>query len=129
LHYRNSEKEVVKSHKKDLLLTLDKLRSKCSTLDVRKGKKSLEARVAGITKGFIIKEILKMHGKNDVDFVICIGDDVTDEDMFVELSHEPELRNVFTCTVGKKAKTCSTAYLEKQSDVLETLHALDTTGP
>lgn len=130
LHYRNSEKELVKSKKKDLLLTLDKLKSEHNTLDVRKGKKSLEARVSGITKGFIIKEILNMHPRTDVDFVICIGDDVTDEDMFVALEHEPQLRNVFTCTVGKKEKSVSTAYLEKQSEVLETLHALtDTTAP
>jgi len=131
LHYRNSEKEVVKPQKIELQTQLDELSKKYSTLDVRKGKKSLEARVAGITKGFIIKEILN-HAceKSDVDFVMCVGDDVTDEDMFIALSHEPELRNVFTCTVGKKEKSCSNAYLEKQSEVLDTLHALtDTTAP
>lgn len=124
LHYRNSDKSVVKPHKKALQQDLEALKLKFKTLDVRKGKKSLEARVAGITKGFIIKEILNTLEKNTVDFVICIGDDVTDEDMFVELANEPQLRNVFTCTVGQKEKTRSTAYLEKQSEVLDTLHAL-----
>jgi len=130
LHYRNSEKEVVKPQKKELQQHLDDLKAKYSTLDVRKGKKSLEARVAGVTKGLVIQEILNSHEKTDVDFVMCIGDDVTDEDMFVALAHEPKLRNVFTCTVGKKDKSCSTSYLEKQSEVLDTLHALsDTTAP
>jgi len=130
LHYRTSEKEKVKPAKKVLLEDVEKLTSKYDTLDVRKGKKSLEARVAGITKGFIVQEILKTHQKNSVDFVMSIGDDVTDEDMFVALANEPDLRNVFTCTVGKKEKSCSKAYLEKQSEVLDALHALsDTTAP
>jgi hypothetical protein len=42
---------------KELQDDLAKLSEKYDTLDVRKGKKSLEARVAGITKGFIIKEV------------------------------------------------------------------------
>lgn len=130
LHYRNSDKNLVHPQKIELQKEIEELSKKYDTLDVRKGKKSMEARVAGITKGFIIKEILNTCDKNDVDFVMCVGDDVTDEDMFVALSHEPELRNVFTCTVGKKEKTCSTAYLEKQSEVLDTLHALsDATAP
>jgi trehalose 6-phosphate synthase/phosphatase len=124
LHYRNSSKEIVKPHKQELKKELEKLEAKYNTLDVRKGKKSLEARVAGITKGTIIKDILNTCERSDVDFVICIGDDVTDEDMFAALAHEPELRNVFTCTVGRKERTCSNAYLEKQSEVLDTLHAL-----
>lgn len=124
LHYRTSDKAVVKEHKPELQKDLDTIGAEFQTLDVRKGKKSLEARVAGITKGFIIKEILDTQKRNDVDFVICIGDDVTDEDMFVELAKEKELRNVFTCTVGKKEKTQSTAYLEKQSEVLDALSAL-----
>jgi len=124
LHYRTSDKSVVKPNKEELQRDLDKVIANHKTLDVRKGKKSLEARVAGITKGFIIKEILDTQNRNDVDFVICIGDDVTDEDMFVELANEPQLRNVFTCTVGKKEKTQSTAYIEKQSDVLDALNAL-----
>jgi len=124
LHYRNSKKEIVSPHKQELLKEIEGLKEQYSTLDVRKGKKSLEARVTGITKGFIIQEILKMHATPDVDFVMCIGDDVTDEDMFVALAHEPELQNVFTCTVGKKEKSSSTAYLEKQSEVLEVLHSL-----
>jgi len=125
LHYRNSDKSVVKEHKPELQTELEKIGADYETLDVRKGKKSLEARVAGITKGFIINQILDNQKRNDVDFVICIGDDVTDEDMFVELAKQKELRNVFTCTVGKKEKTQSTAYLEKQSEVLETLSVLN----
>jgi len=130
LHYRLSKKEDVTPKKKELKAELDKLSEKYDTLDVRKGKKSLEARVAGITKGFIIREILSTVEKKGVDFVLCAGDDVTDEDMFVELAQEKQLKNVFSVTVGKKAKTSSTTYLDKQPDMFTTIGALcDVTAP
>jgi len=124
LHYRESEKESVTPHKVELKAALEKLSSKYDTLDVRKGKKSLEARVKGITKGFIIKEILSTIEKKDIDFVLCVGDDVTDEDMFTELAQEKRLKNVFACTVGHKSKTSANVYMDKQGDVCPTLSAL-----
>jgi trehalose 6-phosphate synthase/phosphatase len=126
LHYRQSDKDVVKPNKEELQKKLDALSYKYDTLDVRKGKKSLEARVKGITKGYVIKEILDTCEENSVDFVMCIGDDVTDEDMFVQLANEDHLKNVFACTVGLKQKTSATAYIEKQNDVLTALSALCT---
>lgn len=125
LHYRQSDKSAVKPNKEELQKKLDELSSKYDTLDVRKGKKSLEARVKGITKGYIIKEILNTCEKDkEIDFVMCIGDDVTDEDMFVALAQEKQLQNVFACTVGLKQKTSATVYIEKQSDVLSALDSL-----
>eukprot|EP00026_Physarum_polycephalum_P012464 Phypoly_transcript_12775.p1 GENE.Phypoly_transcript_12775~~Phypoly_transcript_12775.p1 ORF type:complete len:274 (+),score=53.97 Phypoly_transcript_12775:123-944(+) len=130
LHYRLSKKEDVKSKKKELQEELDKLSEKYHTLDVRKGKKSLEARVSGITKGFIIKEILGSLEKHEIDFVLCMGDDVTDEDMFVELVHQKQLKSVFSVTVGKKPKTSANSFLEKQHDVFTTIGKLcDVTAP
>lgn len=126
LHYRQSDKSTVKPNKEELQKKIDQLSEKYDTLDVRKGKKSLEARVKGITKGYIIKEILNTCERKKVDFVMCIGDDVTDEDMFVELAQEKQLQNVFTCTVGLKQKTSATVYMEKQPDVLTALSALCT---
>jgi len=125
LHYRGSDKSTVKPNKEELQKQLDDLCNKYDTLDVRKGKKTLEARVKGITKGYIIKEILNTCEKDkNVDFVMCIGDDVTDEDMFVALAQETQLQNVFACTVGLKQKTSATVYIEKQSDVLTALDSL-----
>jgi trehalose 6-phosphate synthase/phosphatase len=126
LHYRQSDKETVKPNKAALQTVIDELSAKYDTLDVRKGKKSLEARVKGITKGYIIKEIIsnQENKKADADFVMCIGDDVTDEDMFVQLAKEKQLKNVFSCTVGRKQKTSSNGYFEKQGDVLTALSAL-----
>jgi len=126
LHYRQSDKAYVKPNKEALQSVIDELSAKYDTLDVRKGKKSLEARVKGITKGYIIKEIISTqeNKKEDANFVMCIGDDVTDEDMFVQLNKEKQLKNVFSCTVGRKHKTSASAYFDKQSDVLIALSAL-----
>ncbi len=54
------------------------------------------------------------------DFVLCIGDDKTDEDMFNVLEVYP---NAFTVMVDKKP-TNANYYLEKQSDVLKLLSYL-----
>lgn len=130
LHYRLSKKEDVQPRKQELRADIDRLCEKYDTLDVRKGKKSTEARVAGITKGFIIKEILQSVEKQTPDFVLCMGDDVTDEDMFVELAQQRQLKSVYAVTVGKKSKTSANAYLDKQQEVLTTLGGLsDTTAP
>jgi len=130
LHYRLSKKEDVKPKKQELREELDKLSAKYDTLDVRNGKKSLEARVSGITKGFIIREILSSIEKQEVGFVLCMGDDVTDEDMFVELAQQRQLKSIFSVTVGKKPKTSANSYLEKQSEVFNTLGSLcDVTAP
>jgi len=130
LHYRESDKEAEKSHRPQLQNELQKLSDKYDTLDVRKGKKSIEARVSGITKGFIIHEILNNVENRDVDFVLSIGDDVTDEDMFTELAKDKQLQNVWTCTVGRKTKTSATVFLDQQAEVFTTLGALcDVTAP
>jgi trehalose 6-phosphate synthase/phosphatase len=124
LHYRESDKATVMSHKPELQNELKRLSDKYDTLDVRKGKKSIEARVSGITKGYIIHEILSTVENKDVDFVLSIGDDATDEDMFTELAKDKEVKNVFTCTVGRKTKTSATVFLDQQAEVFTTLGAL-----
>jgi len=49
-------------------------------IDVIVGKKNLEVRPAHTHKGEIVKRLTYQHA--DVDFLICVGDDKTDEDMF-----------------------------------------------
>ncbi len=54
-----------------------------SQLHIIDGNKVIEIRVSRIDKGSITKRILE---NNDYDFVMAIGDDKTDEDMFRILS-------------------------------------------
>ena len=48
-------------------------------LQVLRGNKAIEIRNAGVNKGSVVQQWL---AKNDFDFVLAIGDDLTDEDMF-----------------------------------------------
>jgi trehalose 6-phosphate synthase/phosphatase len=51
-------------------------------LQVLRGSKAIEIRKAGVNKGSAVQQWL---AKNDFDFVLAIGDDLTDEDMFAVL--------------------------------------------
>src|SRR4029434_520471 len=56
----------------------------CATIfrSVLRGSKAIEIRKAGVNKGSAVQQWL---AKNDFDFVFALGDDLTDEDMFVVL--------------------------------------------
>lgn len=66
-------------------------------LQVLQGNKVIEVRYRGINKGAAVKQILN---GSLYDFVLCVGDDKTDEDMFRKLARTPE---AFTIKVGGEA--------------------------
>lgn len=66
----------------------------------------------------MVKSLLNQYAA--ADFIICIGDDRTDEDMFDALDPYP---NAYTVMVDKKP-THAQFYLEKQSDVVKLLSLL-----
>lgn len=53
-------------------------------VEILVGKKNLEVRPTIINKGEIVKRLLSQHP--DVEFILCAGDDKTDEDMFRALA-------------------------------------------
>lgn len=60
------------------------------------------------------------------DFVLCIGDDRSDEDMFEGIGNKNLVSSnahVYSCTVGQKPSK-ATYYLDDTNDVLEMLRAL-----
>ena len=78
--------------------------------------KALEVVDRQIDKGTAVKEIIE---QNDYDFILCIGDDVTDENMFSVL---PDF--AFTIKVGKKPTVASYS-IEGVSHVIELLDSLN----
>ncbi|RZK49967.1 MAG: bifunctional alpha,alpha-trehalose-phosphate synthase (UDP-forming)/trehalose-phosphatase [Pedobacter sp.] len=68
-------------------------------LDVIHGKKVIEVRNNGVNKGKAVERKLEA---NEYDFILCIGDDKTDEDMFTVL--EP-LPYAYTIKVGNQPST------------------------
>ena len=80
-------------------------------------------------KGHIVKQILEgTHKKSPVDFVLCMGDDISDEKMFSSVinfasdSDEPN-SYAFNVAVGKKP-TKASFYVEDASEVGNVLVAL-----
>jgi trehalose 6-phosphate synthase/phosphatase len=123
-HYRLCNKEQSKRVVQELQKELQDLTRQYSTLNTLKGKKSVEARLKGITKGIVIRHILDVNNRDNLNFVLCVGDDLTDEDMYTELESDKGLKEgIFTCTVnfrGSKALT----FVNDQKQVLGILQEL-----
>jgi trehalose 6-phosphate synthase/phosphatase len=86
----------------------------------------------GISKGVVVESLLSSMVKTGKapDFVLCIGDDRSDEDMFESIVCPsnagvklPATSEVFACTVGKKPSMAK-YYLDDTVDVIKMLEAL-----
>jgi trehalose 6-phosphate synthase/phosphatase len=77
-HYRNTHPELGFQRSRELRNSLLQLITNTS-LQVIDGNKVLEVRMVGVDKGATAMSIL---GNLNPDFILCIGDDTTDEDMF-----------------------------------------------
>ena len=99
-------------------------------VDVMPGKANLEVRPTFINKGEIVKRLVQMYHNRasdgeprKIEFVLCLGDDFTDEDMFRSLNglSGPVLNpdHVFTVTVGASTKvTLGRWHLLEPEDVV-----------
>ncbi|XP_020227407.1 probable alpha,alpha-trehalose-phosphate synthase [UDP-forming] 9 [Cajanus cajan] len=129
-HYYNADPDFGSWQAKELLDHLENLFAN-EPFVVKKGKHIIEVKSEGITKGLIVEDILSQMTKKgkSPDFVLCIGDDRSDEDMFESLltkayggtsSPAPE---IFSCTVGQKPSKAK-YYLDDTEDVMGLLQAL-----
>jgi trehalose 6-phosphate synthase/phosphatase len=100
-HYRRADPEQAPLRAKELL---DDLTGYTRNIDVQvfEGNKVIEIRNAGVNKGTAGLEWLTAHTS---DFIFCVGDDWTDEDMFRALPS-----TAFTVRVGL-ANTAARYYL------------------
>lgn len=152
-HYRRSDPELSQYQAEKCM---EKLKNDVGTkynVEIMAGKANIEVRPSFVNKGEIVKRlVLNPHGakqkpspivthKFDLpldqtpDFIICVGDDLTDEDMFRSL-HEIQIEwdknnfpknqfgsyGVHPVAVGPPTKkTVATAHLNDPSQVLDTL--------
>jgi trehalose 6-phosphate synthase/phosphatase len=113
-HYRNTQTGLGFSRSRELLNTLSQLIQN-TTLQVIDGNKVVEVRIAGFDKG---ATALKIVNEVDPDFVLCMGDDTTDEDMFKALEGE-----AYTIKVNNGASAAQYTILS-QTQVLPLLNLL-----
>ncbi|KAI9268056.1 trehalose-phosphatase-domain-containing protein [Phascolomyces articulosus] len=76
---------------------------KISGVDILRGKMNLEVRSLLVNKGNVVQRIQQSVG---ADFVLCAGDDRTDEDMFRALKKEP----AYCVLIGPQDKETEARY-------------------
>ena len=87
--------------------------------------------VQGLSKGIVAKRLLSTMQDRDMtpDFVLCIGDDRSDEDMFEVISSAvagPSIApgaEVFACTVGRKPSKAK-YYLDDTVEIVRLIQGL-----
>jgi trehalose 6-phosphate synthase/phosphatase len=112
-HYRNVDPELGFIRSRELLDTLHHM-VRNAHLQIIDGNKVIEIRVSGVDKGTVAKKFLK----EPYDFILAIGDDKTDEDMFRALAD-----TAFTIKIGS-GHTLAQYYLSNQREVLRLLTML-----
>ncbi|KAL7603990.1 hypothetical protein Lser_V15G16312 [Lactuca serriola] len=101
---------------------------------VKSGQYIVEVKPQGVTKGLVAEKIFSSMFKKErrADFVLCVGDDRSDEDMFVMIGDaikggvilNVNNRSVFACTVGQKPSRAE-YYLD---DTVEVMNMIENLG-
>jgi trehalose 6-phosphate synthase/phosphatase len=92
-HFRKADPEQASQIARELLDDLVNFTANMN-VQILQGSKVIEIRNTGINKGTLANHLLSA---NDYDFILAIGDDVTDEDMFRSLPP-----SAYTIKVGMK---------------------------
>ncbi|EOY25144.1 Trehalose phosphatase/synthase 5 isoform 1 [Theobroma cacao] len=100
-------------------------------VSVKSGQHIVEVKPQGVNKGLVAEHLLTTMQQKGMlpDFVLCIGDDRSDEDMFEVIMRArtgPSLSpvaEVFACTVGQKPSKAK-YYVEDRTEILRMLQGL-----
>ncbi|KAK3718025.1 threalose-6-phosphate phosphatase [Vermiconidia calcicola] len=132
-HYRRADPELGAYQARRCQVELEAKLTPHYDLEVMAGKANLEVRPRFVNKGEIAKRLVKAYGSGEAsapDFVLCLGDDFTDEDMFRSL-RASKLRDdhVFAVTVGASSKqTLARWHLVEPPDVVSAIAMLNGTA-
>jgi len=113
-HYRNVIPELGFIRSRELLDNLHHL-VRNTPLQVIDGNKVIEVRISGVDKGSVAKRLLEGQ---DYDFIMAVGDDKTDEDMFRALADK-----AVTVKIGP-GHTAAQYNLANQQEVIRLLNQL-----
>lgn len=151
-HFRRSDPDFGAFQARECKKHLENTVAKKWDVEVMNGKANLEVRPSFVNKGEIAKRLVSAYGagKGDPpDFVLCLGDDQTDEgklfntlgknaeansqliDMFRTLrATKLPKENVFSVTVGASSKqTLASWHLLEPADVIAAIALLNGTVP
>ncbi|CAN6486548.1 unnamed protein product [Victoria cruziana] len=131
-HYQYADPDFGACQAKELLDHLESVLAN-EPVSVKTGQHIVEVKPQGVTKGLVAERLLTLMKQKGMlpDFVLCIGDDRSDEDMFEVFTSAvsgPSLSpvaEVFACTVGQKPSRAK-YYLEDTSEIMRMLQGLAT---
>ncbi|KAF4355489.1 probable alpha,alpha-trehalose-phosphate synthase [UDP-forming] 9 [Cannabis sativa] len=131
-HHQDADPDFGSCQAKELLDHLENVLSN-EPVVVKRGQHIVEVKPQGVSKGLVAEKVLLRMVEEGTapDFVMCIGDDRSDEDMFesilstVSSPSLPAPPEIFACTVGRKPSKAK-YYLDDATDVVKLLEGLAT---
>ncbi|QCD80444.1 probable alpha,alpha-trehalose-phosphate synthase [UDP-forming] 11 [Vigna unguiculata] len=129
-HHQEADPYFGSCQAKELLDHLESVLANESVV-VTRGQHIVEVKPQGVSKGKAVEDIIstmRSKGKSP-DFLLCIGDDRSDEDMFESIARSvsnpalPTIAKVFACTVGQKPSMAK-YYLDDTNEVINLLEGL-----
>ncbi|XP_051150433.1 probable alpha,alpha-trehalose-phosphate synthase [UDP-forming] 11 [Andrographis paniculata] len=129
-HHQEADPDFGSWQAKELLDHLESVLANDPVV-VKNGQQIVEVKPQGVSKGTVVKNLVEAtrdSGK-PADFVLCIGDDRSDEEMFEAIASSIENRvlpaetEVFACTVGQKPSMAK-YYLDDTYEVVKLLQGL-----
>ncbi|KAK6242049.1 Glycosyl transferase [Theobroma cacao] len=131
-HHKDADPDFGSCQAKELLDHLENVLANEPAV-VRRGQHIVEVKPQGVSKGLVAEKVLSrmVNGGKPPDFVMCVGDDKSDEDMFESILTSvsnpslPVAPEIFACTVGRKPSKAK-YYLDDAADVLKLLQGLAT---
>lgn len=129
-HHQHADPGFGLAQAKELLEHLESVLAN-EPVVVKSGQYIVEVKQQGVSKGLVAEKIFASMAENGkrADLVLCIGDDRSDEDMFVTIGNAIKngviLNNdsVFACTVGQKPSKAE-YYLDDSLEVITMLKTL-----
>ncbi|GJT04237.1 probable alpha,alpha-trehalose-phosphate synthase [UDP-forming] 10 [Tanacetum coccineum] len=124
-HHQDADPDFGSCQAKELLVHLENVLANEPAL-VKRGRHIVEVKPQGVSKGLVAEKVLSTMIENGQppDFIACIGDDRSDEDMFESIMNTaPNTPEIFACTVGRKPSKAK-YYLDDIVDVVKLLSGL-----
>ncbi|KAJ4711137.1 Trehalose-6-phosphate synthase [Melia azedarach] len=129
-HHQDADPDFGSCQAKELLDHLENVLANEPAV-VKRGQHIVEVKPQGVSKGLVAEKVLvrMVNGGKPPDFVMCVGDDRSDEDMFESILSTvsgpslPAAPEIFACTVGRKPSKAK-YYLDDAADVLKLLQGL-----
>lgn len=128
--YEDADPDFGSCQAKELLDHLESVLAN-EPVSVKSGPNNVEVKPQGVSKGLVAERLILTMKERGLlpDFVLCIGDDRSDEDMFEVITGAvdgPSLSpsaEVFACTVGRKPSKAK-YYLDDTAEIVRLMQGL-----